>query len=165
MISVFPNNFDLPNGKYTFNNENYTAQKRKNNQHPRDYYVIEKKDNKYTQIEPKPTKTNTIRLIDFSPMERKRRRKEKKQRKQEAYIYVKSNRFGLLYYLLPFEETSSSPSTTSSATSSSPSTTSSSTSSSPSSTSYSLSSSASSTPNSISNNENNLSDFFESDSE
>lgn len=150
MISVFPNNFDLPNGKYTFNNENYTAQKRKNNQHPRDYYVIEKKDNKYTQIEPKPTKTNTIRLIDFSPMKRKRRRKEKEQRKQEAFIYVKSNRFGLLYYLLPFETTSSSPSTTSSATSSFPS---------------SPSCSTSSTPNSISNNENNLSDFFESDSE
>ena len=147
MISVFPNNFDLPNGKYTFNNENYTAQKRKNNQHPRDYYVIEKKDNKYTQIEPKPTKTNTIRLIDFSPMKRKHRRKE---RKQEAFIYVKSNRFGLLYYLLPFEATSSSPPTTSSTTSSFPS---------------SPSSSTSSTPNSISNNENNLSDFFESDSE
>ena len=43
MISIFPKNFNLPNGKYIFNNENFTVKKRKINQHPRDYYVIEKK--------------------------------------------------------------------------------------------------------------------------
>ena len=159
MISVFPNNFDLPNGKYTFTNENFTVQKRKTDQQPRDYYVIEKKDNKYTQIEPKPIETNTIRLIDFSPMEKPHRRK-KENIKQCAFVYIKKNRFGLLYELLPFNSsTITSPSTKAntdnSLSSSTSSTSSTSSSTSTSSTTY--------TPNS--NNENDLSDFFESDSD